>query len=260
MPDFNCKRTVRSFCALLSTGVHAKKFHKVEELFREIPPKLSIDAESRSYTILIRAYCEMGSLDSACSMFDEMEKNEIEPTLFTFKALLEGFYKNNMYVKGEKLWTLMQSRGFAPDAQSYRMRLLGMVFSNQNSGAVKLIEEMALKGFKPDVDFFNALMKGFPLEGKLGEAKHWYEELLKRKCVPDETTYMTLIPFLCEKDNFDMAAQLCSVTLRDKPLIDASILKCVVDGLHGKGKVEEARKLVKLGRTKKLEIDLPLDL
>ncbi|KAL0012535.1 hypothetical protein SO802_007643 [Lithocarpus litseifolius] len=88
MPDLNCPRTVKSFNTLLAACVSTKKFDKVDEIFRGLPPKLSIEADLVSYNVVIKAFCEMGSLDTALSMFDELEKNGMEPDSFTFNTLL----------------------------------------------------------------------------------------------------------------------------------------------------------------------------
>ncbi|KAJ7946873.1 putative Pentatricopeptide repeat-containing protein [Quillaja saponaria] len=255
MPQFDCERTVKSFNTLLSAYAYAKNFDKVVEFFREMPSKISIQANEVSYNIVIHAFCEMGSLDLAMSMVDEMEKNGIGPTFVTFGTLLDAFYKNSRYMDGEKIWALMESKNVEPSVRCYSSRLRGMVSDSRISEAVELIDEMRQKGLKPDVFIFNTLIKGFCDDGNMQEAKHWYDELKKHDCSPDKITYMTIVPFLCKEGDLDMAMELCKEAINRRSLADVAVLKCVTDGLHKEGKTEKASELLKLGKSKKYQID-----
>ncbi|XP_021719450.1 pentatricopeptide repeat-containing protein At3g13160, mitochondrial-like [Chenopodium quinoa] len=104
MPELNCKRTVLSYNALLGTCVNSKNFDKVDGFFRELPGKLSIKPDVVSYNTVIKAFCEMGSLDSALSLLDEMEKEGLRPNLITFNILLDAFYRKLRFLDGDKLW------------------------------------------------------------------------------------------------------------------------------------------------------------
>lgn len=262
MPDLNCARTTKSFNALLAACVNAKKFDKVDELFRGLPQKVSIEVDLFSYNIVINAYCEMGSLDTALLMLDELEKNGLKPDLVTFNTLLNGFYNNGRFSDGEKIWCMMESKNVNPAIRSYNSRLRGMVHDNRISEAVNLIDEMRSKGINPDVISYNALIKGFCNDGKLEEAKWWYRELRKNECNPDWVTYQALIPLLCEEGDLDMALELSVELFNQRFVIDPALMQRVVDGLVKEAKIEEAKELVELGKSKKpshYKLKWPLD-
>jgi pentatricopeptide repeat protein len=105
MPDQNCRIRVLSLNALL--GVNSKKFDFVDGLFKELPKKLSIEPDLISYNTVIKAFCQMGSFDSAVLLLDEMENKGLEPNLFTFNTLLNGLYGKGRVSDGEKIWELM---------------------------------------------------------------------------------------------------------------------------------------------------------
>nr|DAD42496.1 TPA_asm: hypothetical protein HUJ06_000726 [Nelumbo nucifera] len=92
LPELKCTRTVKSFNALLSACADSRNFDKADQIFRELPSRLSITPDLFSYNIMIRALCDRGSLDSALSFLDEMEKNGVGPNLITFNTLLNAFY------------------------------------------------------------------------------------------------------------------------------------------------------------------------
>lgn len=249
MPGLKCDRTVKSFNALLGACVSSKKFDKVDGFFRELPDKLSVKPDLVSYNTAIKAFCEMGSLDSAVSMVEEMEKSGVEPDVITFNTVLDALYGSNRFLDGEKIWAQMQEKNVVPNIRSYNARLVGLVGEKRISKGVDLMEELETKGLKADVYSYNALIKGYCSEGDKEGARRWYVDLGKSGCVPDRATFVALVPFACEKADFDWAFELCNDMFNHKCRFQAALLQPVVDGLVKESKIEEAVKLVEMGKS-----------
>ncbi|KAJ8761775.1 hypothetical protein K2173_004586 [Erythroxylum novogranatense] len=248
MPDRNCKRTVLSFNSLLSAYANSMKFDKVDKVFRELPGKLNIEPDLISYNTVIKAFCDMGSLDSGLSLLDEMEKKGVEPDLFTFNLLLKGSYGNGQFENGERIWALMLEKNVVPDVRSYNAKLNGLALEKRTKDAVELLEQLKMNSIKPDVYSFGSLIRGFVSEDKLDEAKHWYREMWNSDCKPGKSTFVTLIPFVCDKGDFSFAFELSKDAFRRKRLVDEAVLQRVVDGLGKESNVKEAEELVQLGK------------
>ncbi|KAK8575328.1 hypothetical protein V6N13_033424 [Hibiscus sabdariffa] len=238
-----------SFNALMGACVNAKKFDKVDGFFKELPQKLSIEPNLVSYNTVINAFCEMGSLDSARLMLDEMEKKGVQPDVITFNTLLDNFYKNGRVGDGEKIWGRMVGKNVAPDIRSYNSKLLGFATEKRMKEAHNLVEEMRSKGLKPDVFTFTYMITGFVNEGNLEEAKEWYSQIGKNGLAPDKQTFKTLVPFICEKGDLSFAIALCKEIFGRKKLVDAALLQRVVDDLVEASKIEDAKELLKLAET-----------
>ncbi|KDP20834.1 hypothetical protein JCGZ_21305 [Jatropha curcas] len=261
MTEKKCTRTVLSFNALLAACVNSKKFDKVDGLFRELSQKLKIEPGLASYNIVIKAFCQMGSLDSAMSLLDEMEDKGVHPNLVTFNTLLYGLYKNGRFEDGDWIWSLMAFENI-PDIRSYNAKLLGLALEKGTNDAVKLVEEMKIKGIKPDVSSFNALIKGFVKEENLEQAKHWYYEIGNSDCEPDILTFRTLISFACEKDDLKFAFELSKKIISRKCAVNKALLQQVVDGLVKSSQIQEAKELVQLGKNNgysRYQLKLPSD-
>ncbi|XP_017978085.1 PREDICTED: pentatricopeptide repeat-containing protein At1g55890, mitochondrial [Theobroma cacao] len=241
-------RGLLSFNALIGACVNAKKFDKVNGFFKELPEKLSIEPDLVSYNTVIKAFCEMGSLDSASLILDEMEKKGVKPDLITFNTLLNGLFKNGKFVDGEKIWGKMLENNVEPDIRSYNAKLLGLVIEKRMEEAVKFVEEMRSKGVKPDVFTFNHMIRGYVNEVKLEEAKGWYGQMGKSDCAPDKLTFTMLVPFLCEKGDLGFAMEVCKEIFLRKRLVGDALLQLVVDELVKASKIEDAKELVKLGK------------
>lgn len=251
MPELTCERTVLSLNAHLGACVNSKKFDMMEELFRELPGKLSIDSDSVTYNTAIKGYCAMGSLDSAISLLDEMENRGLEPGLVTFNTLLSGLYLGNRTADGDTIWARMEEKNIVPDVRSYNAKLFGLVSQKKMKEAVETVEEMRMKGINPDIFSFNALIKGFAECGNLNDAKLWYSEIGKSNFDPDKTTYGKLIPLACQKGDVDFAYELCEEIFNIRCLVDGALLQLVVDLLVKESRIEEVEKLVQLGKINK---------
>ncbi|XP_034697097.1 pentatricopeptide repeat-containing protein At3g13160, mitochondrial-like [Vitis riparia] len=262
MPDQKCERSVLSFNALLGACVNSKKFDKVEGFFSELPSKLSVEPDLVSYNIVIKGLCDMGSMDSAVGMLDEMEKKSLEPDLITFNTLLNRYYTSGRFLDGEKIWGRMEKKNILPDIRSYNAKLVGLVSEKRMLEGIGLVEEMQTKGIKPDGYSFNALIKGFCNDGKVDEATNWYGKMRENDCSPDKLTFATLVPLYCEKGYFDQAFELCREIFNRKCLVDEVLLQNAVDGLVKGGKVVEAKKLVQLGNSnsyRRYNLKIPTD-
>ncbi|OMP04344.1 hypothetical protein CCACVL1_02167 [Corchorus capsularis] len=218
-----------AFNALIAAGVNAKMYDKVNSVFKELPEKLSIEPNLISYNIVIKAFCDMGSLDSSISMLDEMEKNGVNPDVITFNTILYGFSKDGRVVDGEKIWSQMVQKNVEPDTISYNAKLMGLVTEKKMEEAVRLVEEMRSRGLKPDVFTFNYMIKGYVKEGNLEEVKEWYSQIAKNGCAPDKLTYTILVPFLCEKGDLKSAVEVCKEIFGWKGTISVALLQRVVD-------------------------------
>ncbi|KAL9994336.1 putative tetratricopeptide-like helical domain superfamily [Helianthus debilis subsp. tardiflorus] len=112
MPERKCGKHVKSFNALLGACVSAKKFDKVDGIFTDLTGKMGVSPDIVSYKIMVKALCEMGSFDSAGSVFDEIGRSGCQPDLITFNTLLVGLYSNGRFVNGEKFWAKMMGLVF----------------------------------------------------------------------------------------------------------------------------------------------------
>ncbi|KAL6197548.1 hypothetical protein ACLB2K_033156 [Fragaria x ananassa] len=262
MLERNCARTVLSFNALMGACVNSKRFDMAVKIFKEVPEKLSVEPDLVSYNILIKAFCKMGSFDSAVSVLEKMEKKGVKPDVITFNTILDCLCGNQGFSDAEKIWGVMVEKDVIPDIRSYNAKLMGLALEKRSKEGAELVEELRSRGVEPDVFSFNALIKGFVGEGNLEEAKRWYGELVKSGCAPVKWTFETLVPFACEKGDVEYGFELCKDVFQRRRLASASMLQPVVDGLVKASMIEQAKELVRLGNTnsyKRFNLKLPSD-
>lgn len=242
-------KSVMTFNALLAAYVDASDFDALATAFQQIPASHPTVVPSvYSYNILISALCQKPDLSAALDVITLMEKRGTAPDIISFNILLNGFYNNDSFDGAEKVWEMMKERNLEPDAKSYNAKLRGLVSQGRVEDAVGLIERMQKEGPKPDSVSYNELIRGYCKEGRLDEAKKVYDDLIKNECAPNRGTFHTLVPHLVEAGELDRALSCCHEIFSRKCKVQCSLLQGVVTALIAASRMEEARRIVELGR------------
>ncbi|KAB2601082.1 pentatricopeptide repeat-containing protein [Pyrus ussuriensis x Pyrus communis] len=143
MPEKNCERTT---------------FDKVDEVFRGVSQKLSIEPDVVSYNTVIKA---------AVSMVVEMEKKGVESDMITFNTIMNGLFANGQFLAAEKIWSRMKN--VVPDVRSYNARLLGLASEKKTTrrGDLDIAFELGEEIFKRQC----RLVDGLPNASRINDAK-----------------------------------------------------------------------------------------
>ncbi|KAJ1285743.1 hypothetical protein BS78_03G300400 [Paspalum vaginatum] len=242
-------KTVLTFTALLAAYVDSGDFDAVATAFQQIPASHpTIVPNVCSYNVLIRALRQKPDLSAALDVIPLMEKRGITPDVVSFNALLNGFYNHGRFDDAKKVWEMMEERNVEPDAKSYGAKLRALVSQGSVEDAIALVERMQKDGPKPDTVCYNELIRGLCKEGRLDEAKKVYLDLGKNQSAPNSGTFYTLVPRCVEAGDLDLAVSCCHEILRRKCRVQCSLLQGVVTALVAASRVEEAKRIVELGR------------
>ncbi|KAE8728651.1 hypothetical protein F3Y22_tig00004111pilonHSYRG00035 [Hibiscus syriacus] len=178
MPEINCQRTVNSLNALLSAYLHSEKFDNVGNFLEELPEKIRIEPDLISYNTIIKAYCEMGSMDSAVSMIDTLEKKGLEPDIRTFNTLLMG-YCNAGNLEQVMKWYGELKKSVLPDRVTYITVL--SFFSKKNE--FEMATEICKEAIDRRIIYGAALVDKLVKESRIEEAIQFVESGLSRSAL-----------------------------------------------------------------------------
>ncbi|CAK9152434.1 unnamed protein product [Ilex paraguariensis] len=244
MDDLGTPRSAISFNALLTACNQSKLFDQVPKLFDEIPAKHGFSPDKVSYGILVKSYCDSGSLDLAMDTLKNMKENGMERTTITYTTVMDALYKKGRADEAEKIWDEMVHRGCELDVGAYNVRLFNLQGGDPEN--VKgLIEEMSIAGLKPDTISYNYLMTCYCRNGRLDEAKKVYEGLEGNGCHPNAATFRTLIYYLCRNEQFEKGYMVFKESVGAHKIPDFNTLKYLAEGLVKKSKMKAAKGLIR---------------
>ncbi|XBI19674.1 hypothetical protein VPH35_061131 [Triticum aestivum] len=246
-------KSTMTFNALLAAYAEAGDFDGLTAVFQEIPATHpSIVPSVYSYNILVRALCQKPDLSAALDVVLLMEKHGVSADNVTFNTLLNGFSNNGPTDEAEIVWEMMKERNLEPDAKCYNAKLRGWVAEGRIDDAAAVLERLEKDGPKPDTVSYNELIRGYLKAGRLQEAKKLYDDLVKNHCAANKGTYETLVPHLLQAGDLDCALRYCYEMFSRKRgcRVECGVLQDVVNALVDASRVEEAAKLVDIGRKK----------
>jgi pentatricopeptide repeat protein len=242
-------KTVITFNALLAAYLDSRDFGTLSTAFQEIPASCpTVIPNVYTYNILINALCQKLDFSAAFDVITLMEKSDLSPDIISFNTLLNGFYNNGQLDNALKVWEMMKERNVEPDTKSYNAKLRGLVPNGRIEDAAALIDVMEKHGPKPDTVSYNELIRGYCKEGRLDEAKKVYDDLVRHECAPNAGTFGALVPRLVEAGELDRALNCCHEIFSRKCRVDVSLLQGVVIALADVSRMEDAKRIVELGR------------
>ncbi|PIA29146.1 hypothetical protein AQUCO_06200021v1 [Aquilegia coerulea] len=243
---FGCSQTVKSFNAALKVLTQTRDIQVIRSFLSEASQKFCISRDIYSVNIVIKAFCEIGFLDSAYLVMIEMDKVGIRPDVVTYTTLISAFYKNNRCEIGNGLWNLMILNGCYPNLTTFNVRIQYLVNKRRAFLANKLMARMSLIGIKPDEVTFNLVIKGFFLVGNSEMAKRLYSAFQAQHYKPNCIIYQTMIHYLCQGREFDLAYTFCKDSMHKNWFPNVDTICTLLEGLLRNPKGKKAKVIMTL--------------
>ncbi|KAG6433020.1 hypothetical protein SASPL_104624 [Salvia splendens] len=209
-----------------------------------------------SYTTLIHGDCEIGDMDAAQKVLDEMSERGVRPNAFAYCALLGVVLRKREFEKANvligKIWEVMESTfdvkinnaAFSnvidylcreglfhevfniaehmPQVKnvhqefSYGQMIDSLCRSERYNGATRIVYIMRKRGFSPSSVSYNSILHGLCKDGDFLRAFQLLEEGICLGYSPSEFTYAILVEGLCQQCEVDKANQVLNVMLSKK--------------------------------------------
>ncbi|KAF6151163.1 hypothetical protein GIB67_037371 [Kingdonia uniflora] len=177
------------------------------KLFLDVVPKeYSIEPDVFSVNIVIKAFCDMGFLETAYLFMIEMEKAGIKPDVFRIQRFFLLLIRTKIL-------------------RSY------LVTIRRAWDANKLLCTMHCFGISPDEVTFNLVTKGFCLAGYLEMAKKVYSSLHGKGYKPNSRIYQTMMHYLCIGREFDLAFTMYKDSMKKNWFPSGDTISRLLEGL-----------------------------
>ncbi|XP_043706471.1 pentatricopeptide repeat-containing protein At1g80150, mitochondrial-like [Telopea speciosissima] len=248
---FGCTRTVKSFNAALKVLAQTLDFEAIQVFLDEVPRQFYISPDVFSLNIIIKAFCDMGILDSAYLIMVEMEKVGVRPDVVTYTTLISAFYKNNRSEIANGLWNLMIHKGCLPNLVTFNARIQFLVNQRRAWKANELMAKMPLLGISPDEVTFNLVIKGFYQAGYPEMARRVYYALCGKGYKPNRMIFQTLIHYECKAEDFNLAFRISKDSMERNWFPSVDTICKLLEGLWKKAEYRKARVIMLLIQRRK---------
>lgn len=211
----------------------------------EIP---EMQPDNGCYTALITLLGRVGRVEQMERAFDEMRQKNLEPTSFTYSAMLSCYVDFNIFNKAQEIWgelarlkedasvripdhawnsmlyahvwqgdvvgavelfrQMKESGDITPNTHSYTALLRLYAQNNDAHNALQLFQEMEDNRVLPQLGTLNALIDCCGRSGDMEAAEEVYKHLLARQFVPSSDTYYLLVKGYCDQRDVENALRV----------------------------------------------------
>ncbi|CAI9088205.1 OLC1v1022479C4 [Oldenlandia corymbosa var. corymbosa] len=199
-----------------------------------------VHANTRSYNILMHAFCLNDDLSVAYYLFSQMFKRDVVPDIESYRTLIQGFCRKSQVNKAVDLLEDMLNKGFVPDTLIYSTLLNSLCRKKKLREAYKLLCKMKIKGCNADIVHYNTVILGFCREGRAFDACKVLLDMRNNGCFPNLVSYRTLVGGLCSQGLYDEAKMYVEEMLSSGFSPHFSLVHLIVKGFCNVGKHEEA--------------------
>ncbi|KAL5575599.1 hypothetical protein UlMin_017298 [Ulmus minor] len=250
MDLYGCRRTVKSFNAALKVLTLSSDVEAIDKFLREVPSKFGIQVDIFSVNIVIKAFGEMGFLNTAYLILEEMEKVGVRPDVVTYTTLISASYKHNQCEIGNGLWNRMVMKKCWPNLATFNVRIQYLVSGRRAWDANRLLMMMPNLGITPDEVTYNLVIKGLCQAGFLEMAKRVYSAFRGKGYKPNIKIYQTMMHYLCKEGEYDFAYLICKECMHKNWFPNVDTIKTLLEGLKKNDQLGKAKVIVKLARGK----------
>ncbi|KAK6232529.1 hypothetical protein SCA6_002602 [Theobroma cacao] len=272
MGSFVGKLSFREMCVVLK---EQKNWRQVRDFFAWMKLQLCYRPSAIVYTIVLRAYGQVGKIKLAEQTFLEMLEAGCEPdevacgtmlctyarwgrhkamlsfysaaqereiTLSTavYNFMLSSLQKKSLHEKVKDLWRQMVDKGVAPNRFTYTVVINSLVKGGIFEEAVKTFDEMKKHDFVPEEATYSLLISSHTKDGNWQDALRLYEDMRSRGIVPSNYTCASLLTLYYKNEDYSKALSLFTEMERNKIGADEVIYGLLIR-IYGKlGLYEDA--------------------
>ncbi|KAK9086323.1 hypothetical protein Syun_028717 [Stephania yunnanensis] len=209
-------------------------------IIKEMKEVYGCEPTFRSYNVVLDILVAGDCPKIAVNVFYEMLNKGISPTIFTFSIVMKSYCLLNEVDSACSLLRKMTKHGCVPNSIIYQTLIHALSKDNRVNEALTLLEEMFLMSCIPDIDTFNDVMHGLCRLGRIHEAAKLVDRMLLRGFTPNALTYGPLMHGLCLKGNIDEARVLLSKV----PESNVVLYNTLINGYVNIGRIDEAKHII----------------
>ncbi|XP_076889245.1 pentatricopeptide repeat-containing protein At3g09650, chloroplastic-like [Bidens hawaiensis] len=181
-----------SYTTVVSALVNVGSMEKARQVLNEMTLS-GIQANRITYNILLKGYCQQLQLDNARETIKEMINAGIEPDAVSYNTLIDGCILIDDCAGALEFFNEMRARGIAPTKISYTTLMKAFSVSGQPKLAHDVFNEMEKDPrVKVDLVAWNMLIEAYSRAGMLDPVKDLIDKMKKKGMYPDVATYGSL--------------------------------------------------------------------
>lgn len=162
--------------------------------------RLEIEPTMKSFTLLLSAYSRMGNSSKCEEIVNHMHKFGLTPDTFILNTMLNLYGRLGHFEKMEQVLSAMENGASRPDISTYNI----LINIYGRAGFLEKMEELFMslsyKNFRPDVVTWTSRLGAYSRMKQYTRCIEIFEEMIDSGCYPDGGTAKVLLSSCSSED------------------------------------------------------------
>ncbi|KAG2325937.1 hypothetical protein Bca52824_008665 [Brassica carinata] len=194
-----------------------------------------------SYNVLLTGFCKEGRTDDALKMFRELPEKGFKPNVVSYNICLRCLCCDGRWEEANELLAEMDGGDRSPSVVTYNILINSLAFHGRTDQAMEVLNEMG-KGVT--ATSYNPVILRLCKEGKVDLVVKCLDDMIYRRCRPNEGTYNAIGALCDEQDKVREAFYIIQSLSKEQRCCTHDFYKSVITSLCRKGNTYAAFKLL----------------
>ncbi|KAL6221530.1 hypothetical protein ACLB2K_004926 [Fragaria x ananassa] len=200
--------------------------------------------EDNLYHLLICSCKELGHLENAVTIYNQMPKHDGKPNMHIMCTMIDIYSIMDLFSEAEKVYLELESSGIVLDMIAYGIAVRMYVKAGSLEDACSVLDLMEKQeGLVPDIYMLRDMFRIYQKCGRLDKLKELYYRILKTRVTWDQEMYNCVINCCSRALPIDEISEMFDQMLK-RGFVPNTITVNVMLDVYGKAKLlKKAKKL-----------------
>ncbi|GAB4838127.1 hypothetical protein Ancab_027656 [Ancistrocladus abbreviatus] len=243
MPKCDDRPNVHIMSTMIDIYGAMNRFSDAETLYQTLKSS-GVAMDMVAFSIVVRMYVKAGSLNDACSVLDDMEKQKnIVPDVYLLRDMFRIYQRCRKLDKLENLYYKLSKIGVAWDEEMYNCVINCCAHALTVDELSRIFDEMIRQGFTPDTITYNVMLDVYGKARLFKKARKVFW-MARKQGLADVITYNTLIAAYGQSKDFEEMASTVQKMEFNGFSVSLEAYNCMLDAYGKERQMENFRSVL----------------
>lgn len=225
-----------------------------------VTPQTPIALNEINWGTMLTAFLQCNCKDLAETLWDDMLRFQVRPTVITWTALLVGYERSGEAKDAEEAWRTMLSMGIEPTTSTFRA-IISVLFTARRPddamGYLTLFQSRLATGLSPIREdalmLYNTVLHGLLKNGREGDAHALFQGLREEGPKPDVVSFNSFLHYHGRRGEFRGISRILDWMREDGLVGDVYTFSTVLSALLKVGRTDATEAIFSLMRKQNID-------
>ncbi|KAL7591834.1 pentatricopeptide repeat-containing protein At4g30825, chloroplastic [Lactuca sativa] len=232
-------------CSMIDIYTRLNRFQEAEALYMKLKSK-GIPLDLIAFSIVVRMYIKSGSLNNACLVLEEIEKQKeikIIPDTYLIRDMLRIYQRLGMVNKLADLYYKILKLGVIWDQEMYNCVINCCARALPIDELSRLFNEMIHNGFSPNTTTFNVILDVYGKSGLFKKVRQVFW-MAKKQGRVDVISYNTIVSAYGKSQDLRNMASVARRMKFNGFSVSLEAYNCMLDAYGKAGEMEKFKNVL----------------